>query len=163
VGSAQKGQSLTAMTDINATPDALRAFRDALARFRYEQRDVADRGNYEIDKTRASLADKAERWRTILEQRESDLERCQYHAAAAAEEGGYVDCSGFARAVAEAQERLENTRRWQHRVEEEAAAFRGTANRFKTLVEVDVPHADAHLLGVIEGLQAARDIQVPGT
>jgi hypothetical protein len=149
------------VADINATPAALKAFRDALARFRYTQRDVADRGDYEIEKTRASLEAKAGRWRSILERNQADLDRCLDRAAAAAQEGGYVDCSGFARAVAEAEDRLANIRRWEQRVDEEAGAFRGVANRFRNLIEVDLPHTDAHLLGIIEGLEATREIQAP--
>jgi hypothetical protein len=73
-----------------------------------------------------------------------------------------VDCSGFARGVAEAEERLANIRRWERRVEQEASAFRGAANRFRNLIEVDLPHTDAHVLGIIEGLEAARELQPPG-
>lgn len=149
------------MTDIHADPGTLKAFRDALARFRYVQRDVADRGDYEIEKTRASLEAKAARWRSILERSQADLDRCLDAAAAAARDGGYVDCSGFARAVAEAEDRLANIRRWELRVEQEASAFRATASRFRTVIEVDLPHADAHLQGIIEGLEAAREIQAP--
>ena len=151
------------MGDINADIGALKAFRDALARFRYAQRDVADRGDYEIEKTRASLEAKAGRWRSILDQRQADLEHCRYRAAAAAREGGYVDCSGYARAVAEAEERLDNIRRWQQRVEQEADAFRSRVSRFRNLIEVDVPHTDAHLLAIIKSLEAARGVQAPGS
>lgn len=150
------------MGDINANIGVLKAFRDALARFRYNQRDVADRGDYAIEKTSASLEAKAGRWQSRLEQRQADLERCRYRAAAAAQEGGYVDCSGFARAVAESEERLENVRRWQQRVEEEAGAFRSKASRFRNLIEVEVPRTDAHLLAIIDGLVAAREVQPPG-
>ena len=151
------------MTDIHADIGALKAFRDALARFRYVQRDVADRSDYEIEKTRASLEAKASRWRSVLDQRHADLEQCRYRAAAAAHEGGYVNCSGYARAVAEAEERLENIRRWQQRVEQEADAFRSKVSRFRNLIEVDMPHTDAHLLAIIEGMEAARGVQAPGS
>jgi hypothetical protein len=149
------------VADIHADPSTLTAFRDALARFRYVQRDVADRGDYEIEKTRASLAAKAARWRSILERNQADLDRCLDAAADAAVRGGHVDCSGFARAVAEAEDRLANIRRWELRVEQEASAFRATANRFRTVIEVDVPHADAHLQGIVDGLEAAREIRAP--
>jgi hypothetical protein len=151
------------MTDINARPAAVKAFRDALAQFRHAQRDVADRGDDEIQKTLASLDAKAERWRMRLEQYQSDLARCEWQAAAADAEGRYVDCSGFARAVAEAEERLDNVRQWQRRVEQEADAFRGTASRFRDLLDVDTPRAEAHLLAVIDGLEAVRDVRLPGT
>ena len=168
------------MADIRADIGALKAFRAALARFRHAQRDVAHRGDYEIEKTRASLEAKAGRWRSILEQRQAELEDCRRRAAAAAAGprggpggyggygapgyggGGYVDCSGYARAVQEAEERLENIRRWQQRVEQEAGAFRSVADRFRNLIEVDVPRTDAHLLAIIEGLEAARRVQTPG-
>jgi hypothetical protein len=150
------------VADIRADIGALKTFRDALARFRYTQRDVADRGDQEIEKTRASLEAKADRWRSRLDQRQADLQHCQQRAAAAAREGGYVDCSGFARAVQEAEDRLENIRRWQTRVEQEAGAFRSTASRFRNLIEVELPRTDAHLRAIINGLEAARQVQPPG-
>jgi hypothetical protein len=175
------------VADIRADIGALKEFRDALARFRYAQRDVAHRGDDEIEKTRASLEAKAGRWRSILEQRQAELEDCRRRAAAAAVGPGggpggfggyggpgyggyggggygrYVDCSSYARAVQEAEERLENIRRWRQRVEQEAGAFRSVAGRFRNLIEVEVPRTDAHLLAIIEGLKAAREVQPPGS
>lgn len=162
-GKSAGGAVADPVAEIHADPGTLKAFREALARFRYVQRDVAKRGDYEIEKTRASLEAKAARWRLILEQNQADLDRCLDRAAAAARDGGYVDCSGLARAVAEAEDRLANIRRWEQRVEQEASAFRGTANRFRNVIEVDLPHADTHLQGIIEGLEAARGIQAPGS
>lgn len=151
------------MPDIHADIDALKAFRDALARYQYVQRDVADRGDHEIEVTRASLEAKVSRWRSVLAQRQAELDRCLYRAASAAREGGYVDCSGYARAVQEAEERLENTRHWQQRVEQEAAAFHGAASRFRNLIEMNLPHTDSHLLAIISGLESARQVQAPGS
>ena len=54
------------MTEIHADIGALKGLRDALARFRLEQRDAAARGNQEIEKTRASLEAKARRWQARL-------------------------------------------------------------------------------------------------
>jgi hypothetical protein len=149
------------VAEIHADIDALKALHEALVRYRYVQRDVADRGDHEIEATRASLEAKASKWRLRLEQALSDLSACEYRAAAAAEEGGWVDCSGFARAVAEAEDRLAHVQSWQHRVEEEAGAFRATANRFRYLLEADIPRTDDHLRGIITRLDAARRVQPP--
>jgi hypothetical protein len=65
--------------------------------------------------------------------------------------------------VREAQERLDQIRRWQQRVEEEAGAFRGTADRFRDLLDVDLPRTENHLLAIITGLEAARGLQVTGS
>jgi hypothetical protein len=151
------------VTDIHADVDALKAFHDALVQFRYAQRDVADRGDHEIEATRASLEARASNWRARLEQYLADLSACEYRAAQAAEEGHWVDCSGFARAVTEAEERLDHVRRWQQRVEEEASAFHATADRFRSLLETDLPRTDNHLLGIITRLEAARRVQTPGS
>lgn len=153
------------MPDIHADIDALEEFRDALARYRYAQRQVADRGDYEIASTRASLEEKASRWRSLLAQREADLAACRHAAAAAAEAGGSAggaDCSAEASAVREAEERLELIRRWQQRVEEQASTFHGAASRFRNLLEVDLPRTETHLLAIINGLEEARGIQVRG-
>lgn len=149
------------MTEIHADIEALTAFHEALVQYRYVQRDVADRGDHEIEVTQASLDAKASKWRLRLEQAQADLSACEYRAAGAAAEGRWVDCSGFARAAAEAEERLAHVQRWQQRVEEEAAAFRAAANRFRGLLETGIPRTDTHLTGIITRLEAARRVQAP--
>ena len=61
------------MTAIHADIDALTEFRAALTRFRYAQREVADRGGDAVEATRASLEAKASRWRARLEQGQAEL------------------------------------------------------------------------------------------
>ena len=151
------------MADIHADIDALKEFRDALTEFRYAQREVVERGDHEIEVTRACLEDKAGQWRSLLARREADLATCQLVAAAEAAAGRPADCSAEATAVREAQERLDDIRRWQQRVEEEASTFRGTADRFRDLLDVDLPRTENHLLAVISGLQAARGLPVTGS
>ncbi len=151
------------MADIHADIDALKVFRDALARFRYAQRDVADRGDEEIEATRASLETKASHWQSRLEQRQAELDACRCRAAQAAAEGYWVDCSAYVWAVQEAEERLENIRRWQRRVDQEGSVFHGTASRFRNLIENDLPRTENHVLAIIKGLEAARRVQAPGS
>lgn len=109
------------MADIDANIDALKKFREAVSRYWYEQRNVMDGADHEIEVTRASLEAKAERWRVRLEDRLAELERCRHKAAQAAAEGKYVDSSSWVRAVQEAEERMAHVRRWRDRVEEEVA------------------------------------------
>jgi hypothetical protein len=154
---------MTDVADIHADIDALKEFRDALTGFRYAQREVVERGDHEIEVTRACLEDKAGQWRSLLARREADLAACQLVAAAEAAAGRPADCLAEATAVREAQERLDYIRRWQQRVEEEASAFRGTADRFRDLLDVDLPRTENHLLAVISGLQAARGLPVTGS
>jgi hypothetical protein len=169
------------VAEIEADIAALKEFRDALARFRLAQRVVIAHGDQEIGKTRASLEAKARRWQAELEQRRRALDACRRAAAAAAAQaagpygrggppgfvrggGGYApDCSGLARDVEEAQERLKRIRAWQRRVEDEAGAFRDMAKRFRNLVDYRVPDAERHLLAIASGLEAARGIQIPGS
>ena len=150
------------MADIHADIDALRELADALARFRHAQREVAERGDHEIEATRASLEAKAGRWRSLLARRQADLAACQQPARDAAA-GATPDCSAEARAVREAQERLDHIRRWQQRVDEEAGAFRSTAVRFRDLLDLDLPRTENHLRAVISGLEASRRIRVAGS
>ncbi len=150
------------VADIHADIDALRELADALARYRHAQREVVERGDHEIEAARASLEEKAGRWRYQLGRRQADLAACQQ--AAARDAGGPPpDCSAEARAVREAQERLDHIRRWQQRVDEEAGSFRGTASRFRDLLDLDLPRAENHLRAVIGGLEASRGIQVAGS
>jgi hypothetical protein len=149
------------VTDIHADIDALRELADALARFRHAQREVVERGDHEIETTRASLETKAGRWRSLLARRQADLAACQQAAADAA--GPAPDCSAEARAVREAEERLDHIRRWQQRVDDEAGAFRSTAVRFRDLLDLDLPRTENHLRAVIGGLEASRHIRVAGS
>lgn len=150
------------MAGIHADIDALVGLHEALSRFRDAQRDVADRGGDEIEATRASLAAKAARGQARLEQCRAELEACLERAAAAGAGDGPADCSGCARAVREAGERLEQVRRWQQRVEQEASEFGGAADRFRDLLEVGLPRSADHLLAMIRSLEAARRVQAPG-
>lgn len=154
------------MADIHADIDALKEFKDALAQFRHAQREVAERGDYQFEMTRASLEEKAGRWRSLLAHRQADLAACQQAATQAAgdsAESRPVDCAAQARAVQEAQERVEHILRWQQRVEEEASQFRGAATRFRDLLELDLPRTENHLLAIINGLEASRRVQVAGS
>lgn len=162
------------MAEIHADIDALKGFRDALIRFRLEQRDVIARGDQEIEKTRASLEAKARRWQAELERRKAALAACRRAAPAAAGGGPYgrggppgyacggyaPDCSGLARDVAEAHEQLKHIRGWQRKVDREADAFRGAARRFRAQIENETARAEAHLLAIVNGLQATRGIKV---
>ena len=46
---------MTGVADIHADIEALKEFAGALTRYRHAQREVADRGDYQIAATRASL------------------------------------------------------------------------------------------------------------
>lgn len=152
------------MTRIHADIEALKELHRALARFRYAQRDVADHGDDRIEVTRASLEAKVSRWQSRLEQGRAELDACQCRAAQAAAGEDYpVDCSGYVRAVSEAEERLEHIRLWQYRVDQEASEFCGIAGRFQNLLENDLPRTEDHLLAIIASLDGARRVQAPGS
>jgi hypothetical protein len=148
--------------DIHADIDALMELADALARFRHAQREVVERGDHEIEATRASLETKAGNWRSLLARRQADLAACQQPAAREAAAPA-PDCSAEARAVREAEERLDHIRRWQQRVDEEAGVFRNAAVRFRDLLDLDLPRTENHLRAVISGLEASRRIRVAGS
>jgi hypothetical protein len=148
------------VADIHADIAALKEFTRALARYRHAQRDVVERGDYQLAATRASLEEKASQWRSLLAQRQADLAACQRAAAMEAEAGGHADCSAQAAAVREAQDRVESIRRWQQRVEDGASAFLGPASRFRNLLDMDLTRTENHLLAIVSGLEAARGVQV---
>lgn len=149
------------MTAIHADIDALTGLRAALTRFRYAQREVTDRGADAIEGTRASLEAKASHWRARLEQGRAELAACRDRAAA--EQDAPVDCSGYARAVSEAGERLEHIRLWQQRIDQQVIEFQGAASRFKNLLETDLPRAEEQLAAIIASLHAARRVQPSGS
>jgi hypothetical protein len=138
---------------VHADIDALKGFHEALVRFRYAQRGVAELGRDEIEMTRASLAAKASRWQARLEQCQAELDACR---ASGGEEA--ADCSAYARAVEQTGERLEHVRRWQQRVDLEGGEFGGVAGTYLDLLEVDLPRAESRLLAIITSLEAARRV-----
>ena len=156
------------MTSIHADTDALKGLHEALVRYRHAQREVAGRGDEQIKVVRASLEAKAGRWRAQLEQCQAELGACQERAAQAAADGpaagdAPVDCSGYARAVEQCTERLEQIRRWQQRIDAEASEFAAAASRFGDLLENDLPRTEEHLLAIIRSLEVARRLQAPGS
>lgn len=153
------------MTAVDADIDALKGFHAALVRFRYAQLSVVDRSGAAIEVTRGSLAEKALRRRSALERCQAELDECRSRAAAgpggsagSAGDNEPVDCSGYLRAVAEAEERLNRVFYWQQQVESEAADFAGRAGAFRYTLENEVRRAEAQLLGMIRSLEAARDV-----
>src|SRR4029077_18675347 len=96
------------------------------------------RGEDQLTATRASLEAKASRLRAQLELGQAEYTACQDRAAQAAPEDP-VDCSGYARAVQQNSERLEQIRLWQQRLDAEAGEFSGIGGRFAGLLEKDVP------------------------
>ncbi len=147
------------MADIHADIEALGEFAGALTRYRHAQREVADRGDYQVAATRAALDERASRWRSLLARRQADLADCQRAAAEDAEDGAHAGCHAEAAAVREAEERLESIRRWQQRVEDGASAFQGPSSRFRHVLDVDLPRTEQHLLALVDGLEAARGVR----
>lgn len=147
------------MTGIHADIEALKGLHEALVRYRHAQREVAGRGADRVRAVLASLEEKASRWRALLEQSQAELGACRERAAV----DDTVDCSGYARAAGRSEERLEQIRRWQQRIDQEAGEFQGAASRFLELLDTGLPRTEEHLLALIAGLEAARRVQVPGS
>jgi capsule polysaccharide export protein KpsE/RkpR len=148
------------VSEVHADIEALKGFHEALVRFRYAQRGVAERGGDAIEMTRASLAAKASRGQARLEQCQAELDACR---AGGGQDEPPPDCSAYARAVEQASEQLEHIRRWQQRVDAEASEFAGPAGGFADLLDTDLPRAESQLLAAIASLEAARRVQAGGS
>ena len=148
------------MTGIHADIDALEELREALVRYRHAQREVAGRGADRIRAVRASLEAKALHGQTQLALCQAEFGACQDRAAQA-DPDDPVDCSGYARAAEQSEERLERIRRWQQRIDAEASEFAGRASRFLGLLDNDLPRVEQYLLALIASLEAARRVQAP--
>jgi hypothetical protein len=146
---------------VHADIDALKGLHDALVRYRHAQRDVAARAADQVRVVRASLEAKASQLRAQLELSQGEYAGCRERAAQADPEDLPVDCSGYARAVAQNAERLEQVQLWQQRVEAEAGEFSGIAGRFDGLLADDLPRMEEHLAAIIARLEAARRVQAP--
>jgi hypothetical protein len=146
---------------VHADIDALKGLHDALTRYRHAQRDVAARAQDQVRVTRAALEEKASRLRGQLDMCQAEYAGCRERAAQADPDDLPVDCSGYARAVAQNAERLEQLQLWQQRVEAEASEFSGIAGRFDALLADDLPRMEEHLAAIIARLEAARRVQTP--
>ena len=151
------------MTGIHADIDALKGLHGALVRYRHAQRDVTARGEDQVRATRAALEEKASQLRAQLELSQGEYAGCRERAAQAGPEDLPVDCSGYARAVEQATERIERIQLWQQRIDAEASEFRVTASRFADLLENDLPRMEEHLVAIIASLEAARRVQAPAS
>jgi hypothetical protein len=146
------------VTAIHADIDALKGLHQALVRYRHAQRDVIARGEDQLTTTRASLEARASRLRAQLELGQAEYTACQDRAAQA-DPDNPVDCSGYARAVEQDSQRLEQIRLWQQRIDAEASEFSGIAGRFADLLEDGLPRMEEHLVAIIASLEAARRVQ----
>jgi hypothetical protein len=149
------------VTGIHADIDALKGLHGALARYRHAQRDVTARGEDQVRATRASLEEQASQLRAQLELCQGEYAGCRERAAQAGPEDLPVDCSGYARAVAQATERIEQIQRWRQRIDAEAGEFSGVAGRFAAMLADDLPRMEEHLAAMIASLEAARRVQAP--
>jgi hypothetical protein len=149
------------VTGIHADIDALKGLHGALARYRHAQRDVAARGEDQVKAVRASLEAKASQLRAQFEMGQAEYTACLDRAARADPDDLPVDCSGHARAVEQASERLEQIRLWQQRIDAGASEFQATSSRFTDLLENELPRMEEHLAAIIARLEAARRVQTP--
>jgi hypothetical protein len=151
------------VTGIHADIDALKGLHGALARYRHAQRDVTARGEDQVRATRASLEEKASQLRAQVELCQGEYAGCRERAAQAGPEDLPVDCSGYARAVAQATGRLEQVQLWQQRIDAGAGEFAATAGRFAGLLADDLPRMEEHLTAIIASLERARHLQAPAS
>jgi hypothetical protein len=149
------------VTGIHADIDALKGLHGALARYRHAQREVAARGQDQVRVTRAALAEKASQLRAQAEMAQAEYAGCRERAAAADPDDLPVDCSGYARAVEQAGQRLEEIQLWQQRIDAAASEFSGVAGRFAGLLDEELPRMEEHLTAVIARLEAARRVRAP--
>jgi hypothetical protein len=146
---------------IHADIDSLKGLHGALVRYRHAQREVAARGEDQVRATRSALAEKASQLRAQVELAQGEYAACRERAAQADPEDLPVDCSGYARAVEQSSQQLEQIQLWQQRVEAAASEFSGVAGRFSGLLADDLPRMEEHLAAIIARLEAARRVQAP--
>ena len=151
------------MAAVHADIDALKGLHDALACYRHAQREVAAQAQDQVRVTQAGLEEKAGQLRAQLEMSQGEYAGCRERAAAAGPDDLPVDCSGYARAVAQVTERLEQIQLWQQRVEAEASEFAGVAGRFSGLLADDLPRMEEQLAALVSRLEAARRLQAPAS
>ena len=142
------------MTRIAADVEALDALRDALRIFAARQTDALDSAEREIGRTQAMIEAAEREARREVERCRTALVDCYREADYAAAQGGWVDCSGYEYALAEAEDRLARILAWQSRVHEAVQQYRSVARSLQAALENDLPRATSYLADRIAALEA---------
>lgn len=143
------------MNRVNADIEALKSLREALVDFINRQKEALEAAKREIDITIGMLSEAEHHWYHQIGERQRALEQCRMRAAHAAAQGQHsVDCSSYAHALHEAEERLKYVRQWQRRVDEAAAAYHRTKYHTVSLLERDMSQARSFLDHRIQALEA---------
>jgi hypothetical protein len=138
--------------------DAIRDFRVALAKFCEQGNHALAAVDIEINRTLDWLGhDQFKFWKEEIRRREDrvneakiDLHRCQLSKNAAGETPA---CSDQKR-LADAEEKLENVRRWLHIIEHEVSEYRPPSQQLASTIDSTLPRALSMLERKLASLEA---------
>ena len=142
------------MTRVQADIEALKGLRQALLVFARAQVEALEAAEREIQLVQQALDESERYWRHELERRRAALEGCMVRAMMADQQGHAVDCSPYQYALLEAEERLARVLQWQVRVQEEIIRYRSVAERYRRVLENDLPRATSFLSDRVTALEA---------
>lgn len=151
------------MTRVHADVEALKSLRATLPDFARRQYEAVEQAEAEIARTQQRLETAEQEARYEVEQARAALEACYYQAMMAAQQGGYVDCSGYEYALRRAEERLIRILEWQNRVRQEAEAFRTAARAYQDHLANAIAQATAYLDRRITALEAYHATRLQAT
>jgi len=151
------------MSRVFADVEALKALRAALPDFARRQYEAMEQAEAEIARTQDRLAAAEQEARYEVERARAALEACLYQALLAAQQGGYVDCSGYEYALRQAEERLVRILEWQNRVRQEAENFRAAARAYQDALAQRIANATAYLDRRITALEAYHATRLQAT
>ncbi len=147
------------MPEFEADIGAIRRFHDACQTYTHRQAETIDSALREMESFAARLQEAEQQWRWEVEDRSRRLERCLIEATYAAANGGYVDCSPFRAALAEAEAALAAVIRARHRFETAVYQFRAAADRYTKVLDAGMGRARRYLDACIDGFTNYRSMQ----
>lgn len=142
------------MNQVEANCEALETLRQSLDRFFYEQKAATDRAAWLAGAMIDDLEHAERRWRMEAEHCEVELHRCLEEARYAAAHGGYIDCSGWSRGLADSQHNLGILALWRGRVEQASDHYLATKGSLQHWFDFDLPRAKHYLDNRIKALRA---------
>src|SRR4051794_27648950 len=122
--------------------DALTDLQQAIDRFASAGSDIVDQAAWALRQTEDWLKHRVQMLTAEVERKASSLNACLSYRD---EDGNGQDCSAEAAALQEAQERLENARRWMEIVDERAERYRAEARKFTSVLGTRCPAASHDL------------------
>lgn len=151
------------MSDLQANLETVAQLRETLVGFVHRQQDALESVNDDIRWTLDKLDDARRHWQYRVDLYTRQAAECYERAAWAAAQGGWLDCSPYAKALGEAEEQLAEQIAAEDRFERAVEDYRVAHHRMADVLGLDVPRAVSYLDAILDGMEAYLAIRLWST